>query len=186
MNRYLQISLYVFAGVIVGIALQLLVLHKYIKLPASKAVADSTMVVSDTLNVVTTVNSDAINGIPTSNDTINSAPTDSTDARPYFPTSMIITQLFQQDPVLLYKVEPEYPDSLKQARKEGVVVLDVEVLPDGTVGELSVAETSQSGSIGFDEAAKEVVKKYIYQPFVVNGVPIKFWIKQTIRFEVTN
>jgi len=171
MNRYLQISLFVFVGVIIGIALQLLVLHKYIKLPASTAEPDSTLALGDTLAVI---------------DTLSTSEADSTDTTPQFPTSMTITQLFQQDPVLLYKVEPEYPDSLKQARKEGVVILDVEVLEDGRVGNVSVAESSQSGSIGFDDAAKEVVKEYIYQPFVVNGVPIKFWIKQTIRFEVTN
>jgi len=155
------------AGVIVGILLQLFVLHKYIKLKSSDAtiaVADSTLVV----------------------DTLSVALSDSTDTTSQKLTSMTINQLFQQEPVIRYKIEPEYPDSLKQARKEGVVVLNVEVLTDGTVGDVVVAEESESGSVGFDEAAIEAVKEYVYEPFVVNGIPIKFRIKQSIRFDVTN
>jgi TonB family protein len=60
----------------------------------------------------------------------------------------------------IHRVDPEYPEEAKAQRIEGAVVLDVQVLNDGTVGNINVV----SGNPLLAEAAVKAVKQWQYQP----------------------
>lgn len=72
-----------------------------------------------------------------------------------------------QEPVtrLIRRVDPEYPETAEAQHVEGPVVLEVQVLPDGTVGNIQVL----SGSPLLAEAAVKAVKQWQYQPFTATG-----------------
>jgi len=167
MAKFLEILLYVAVGVVLGASLQFYVIDKYLY-----------------KDIFAPSFQDTMQSLVDSLDTSELSPDNS--GLPQNISAITISQIFQQDPVILEKVEPEYPEELKKSRTQGVVVLSVEVLEDGTVGNINVAEPSETGEGAFDQAAIEAVKQYLYQPFIVNGIPIKIWVRQTIRFEITN
>ena len=68
-----------------------------------------------------------------------------------------------QTPVtrLIRRVDPEYPEAAAAQHVEGPVVLDVQVLTDGTVGNVKIL----SGNPLLTEAAVKAVKQWQYQPY---------------------
>jgi periplasmic protein TonB len=69
-------------------------------------------------------------------------------------------------PVLLYKVEPEYADEARRARVQGIVILRIEVDPEGRPGNVTVR---QSLGLGLDERAVEAVRKWKFRPGYAGG-----------------
>jgi TonB family protein len=72
-------------------------------------------------------------------------------------------------PALIYKVEPEYSEEARKAKYQGVVVLYVEVEPNGRAQNMRVI---QSLGLGLDEKAMEAVKKWRFRPGNKNGKPV--------------
>jgi len=72
-------------------------------------------------------------------------------------------------PSLIYKVEPEYSEEARKAKYQGVVVLYVEVEPNGRAQNMRVI---QSLGLGLDEKAMEAVKKWRFRPGNKNGKPV--------------
>lgn len=66
---------------------------------------------------------------------------------------------------LIHRVEPEYPADAKAQHIQGSVVLDVQVLRTGSVGNIGVI----SGDPLLTQAAVEAVKQWRYQPDNANG-----------------
>ena len=62
---------------------------------------------------------------------------------------------------LLNKVEPVYPPLMLAANRRGQVVLDAIIHPDGSIGDVTVVQSS--GSL-FDRAAIDAVKRWRYTP----------------------
>src|SRR5712692_7526216 len=60
---------------------------------------------------------------------------------------------------------PAYPDVAKQARVEGVVILEAVISPEGRVTEVQVLR----GSPLLDDAAVNAVKSWVYTPTLLNG-----------------
>ena len=65
--------------------------------------------------------------------------------------------------------QPAYPELALQARISGAVELEAIIAKDGTVEELSVL----NGHPLLREAALAAVKKWVYQPTLLNGQPVK-------------
>lgn len=88
-----------------------------------------------------------------------------------------------QTPVtrLIRRVDPEYPEAAAAQHIEGPVVLDVQVLTDGTVGNIQVL----SGNPLLTEAAVKAVKQWQYQPFTVAGEGSSTQMQVTVRFSLT-
>jgi protein TonB len=63
--------------------------------------------------------------------------------------------------------EPQYPESARQRREQGVVRVEVEVLADGTAGDVRVVESS--GSNALDAAAVAGVRRWKFAPATVGG-----------------
>jgi len=78
---------------------------------------------------------------------------------------------------LLKKVSPIYPPVMQSARIPGVVVLDAIIHSDGTIGDITVL---QSTNIAFTRAAIEAVKKWRYTPLPYEGI-----VTVTVNFTLT-
>ena len=81
---------------------------------------------------------------------------------------------------LLHQVEPEYPADAKAQRIQGSVVLDVQVLGTGNVGNIGVI----SGDPLLTQAAVDAVKQWRYQPEIENGQAIESQLRVTVKFSL--
>jgi TonB family protein len=78
---------------------------------------------------------------------------------------------------LLKKVSPTYPSVMQSARVPGVVVLDAVIHADGTIGDVTVL---QSTNDLFARAAIEAVKTWRYTPLPYEGI-----VTVTVNFTLT-
>lgn len=79
---------------------------------------------------------------------------------------------------LIHRVEPEYPQEARRQHIQGRVVLDVQVLGTGTVGNITVV----AGDPLLAEAAVQAVRLWKYQPYFVEGKPVESQTRITIKF----
>jgi protein TonB len=79
-----------------------------------------------------------------------------------------------------YNPTPDYPLAAREAGWEGTTVLDVVVLPDGTVGSLTLYKTS--GHAVLDEAALNSAKTWRFIPAMDGSFPITSVVRLPIRF----
>ena len=99
----------------------------------------------------------------------------------YKPTPKFVVH--DEEPIPIKQVSPHYPVVAKESGLEGVVVLKVEVLKNGSVGDVVVAKSLQSGQDGLDELAIKAVKQWEFVPAKNKGNPVSVWITIPIRFE---
>lgn len=86
-------------------------------------------------------------------------------------------------PVILKKVEPEYPPIAKTKKINGKVTLKVLVNQNGELEEIQVVSVTPAGKYGFEKSAVEAVKKYKFQPGTKEGVKVKCWFWVPVVFE---
>jgi len=81
------------------------------------------------------------------------------------------------------KVVPPRPvhQPKPESDRRGVVVLDIEVLTDGSVGEVAVAVSS--GISRLDRTAVRAAKRWEFHPATVDGVAVVRWVRIRIVFE---
>lgn len=79
---------------------------------------------------------------------------------------------------------PPYPAVSRQLREQGRVLLDVYILPDGSVGEIRLRESC--GYPRLDRSALEAVRHWRYLPARRGTEPIPYWYVQPILFSLTN
>lgn len=91
---------------------------------------------------------------------------------------------YDDPPVIIGRLSPEYPDFAKRARVQGTVVLEVEVYKDGSIGNIRVQRSLQSGPGGLDEAAINAVKKVRFQPGKSSGQPVDTTVIIPIEFKI--
>ena len=72
-------------------------------------------------------------------------------------------------PVVIYQVEPEYPDEARKARFQGSVLVAVEVDEQGLVRSVRIMKPA---GLGLDEKALEAVKKWRFRPATRDGHPV--------------
>jgi len=75
---------------------------------------------------------------------------------------------------------PVYPDIARQARVQGVVILEATVSPQGRVTDIKVLR----GIPLLDEAAIDAVKTWTYTPTLLNGVPVPVIMTVTVNFKL--
>jgi protein TonB len=85
-------------------------------------------------------------------------------------------------PTGIRKVIPSYPRSARLAGVEGVSLLKVEVLTDGTVGRILIEKSS--GNLDLDRAAKAAISQWQFAPARQGEKRIKAWIRIPIRFRL--
>ena len=82
-------------------------------------------------------------------------------------------------PKLIRHVDPEYPEDVRKAKRQGKVEVRGIVGLDGTVSELSVYS---SPSETLSKLAVEAAKQWRYTPAHCNGQPIRVYLTAIVRF----
>jgi protein TonB len=77
---------------------------------------------------------------------------------------------------------PDYPDRAIRREWEGIVTLLVEVREDGSVGEVTVKESS--GHELLDRAAVAGVRRWEFRPATVRGRPARSWVEVPVKFDL--
>lgn len=77
---------------------------------------------------------------------------------------------------------PVYPSLSRRLREEGIVVLEILIKADGTVGEIKIK--TSSGFKRLDDTAVKAVKHWRYQPATQGDKKIDFWYEQPVEFNL--
>jgi protein TonB len=85
------------------------------------------------------------------------------------------------NPVLLKKIQPDYPELARKAGIQAVVMLKAVLTEEGTVTDVCVARCS-APDLGFEEAAIAAVRQWRYRPGLQNGVPVRVYFEVAIEF----
>lgn len=83
--------------------------------------------------------------------------------------------------LLIKRVPPEYPEAARQAHIEGSVVLDVTVDANGDVETAIVI----SGPPELTASAIASVKQWKFQPYKLNGRPVKMETQASVAFQLS-
>ncbi len=86
-----------------------------------------------------------------------------------------------KEPKKLRHVAPVYPPIARQARVQGVVVLECTISPQGRVTDVRVVR----GIPLLDASAIEAVKQWVYTPTLLNGVPVPVIMTVTVNFRIS-
>ncbi len=86
---------------------------------------------------------------------------------------------FDVPPRLLSKVEPLYPDLLRQNNTSGYVELEWQIGLDGRVRDISVADSSHPE---FEQPAMEAVQRWRFRPARKDGSPVTARVRQKLLF----
>lgn len=87
-------------------------------------------------------------------------------------------------PVLISMSKPIlYPGWARRKGSEGLLVVALEVLEDGTVGRWQIVRST--GEESLDKSAIKTFRSWKFQPAMKNGKPVKTCIQVPINFELT-
>ncbi|MFL6575218.1 MAG: TonB family protein [Povalibacter sp.] len=78
--------------------------------------------------------------------------------------------------------EPQYPASLIRQGIEGTVVLSVQVLENGRVGDVRI--DSSSGDSRLDESAVREARRWRFVPGTRDGIPVVLWKQVPVAFRI--
>jgi TonB family protein len=81
-------------------------------------------------------------------------------------------------PTRIQVVEPEYPQTARDAGVQGVVILELVIGTDGAVSNARVLRSIPQ----LDQAALDAVRQWRYEPTLLNGVPVPVIMTATVNF----
>lgn len=84
-------------------------------------------------------------------------------------------------PVVIHRVEPEYPDEARKAKFQGSVLVYVEVDEQGRVKGIRVAKPA---GLGLDEKAIEAVRQWRFRPATRDGRPVAVPARIEVSFHL--
>ena len=82
-------------------------------------------------------------------------------------------------PIKTHDVRPVYPSAALAAGSEGTVLISAIVSRDGSVAGANVTSTPSV----FDDAALGAVRQWVFQPTLLNGVPVEVLMNVTVHFK---
>jgi periplasmic protein TonB len=85
-----------------------------------------------------------------------------------------------KEPKKIKNENPTYPDIAKQARVQGIVILECTISPQGKVTDVKILR----GIPLLDQAAVDAVKQWVYTPTLLNGVPVPVIMTVTVNFKL--
>ena len=83
-------------------------------------------------------------------------------------------------PKQIHRVDPKYPDLAREARVQGFVIIEAHVGVNGVVKDMKVLRSIPL----LDDAAREAVAQWRYQPLLLNGEPTEFLLTVTVKFNL--
>lgn len=90
-------------------------------------------------------------------------------------------QQFDTLPQVVRAIQPQYPDSARQAGLEGVVLLRALI---NKKGEVMKVEILQSDAAIFNQPAIEAMKQWLFTPALLAGQPVCVWGAIPFRFKL--
>lgn len=82
-------------------------------------------------------------------------------------------------PIVIKRVEPEYPKRIGVRSLDADVVIEVKVSVEGKVDEAQITET---GGSDLDRAALDAVKKWVFEPAKCDGEPVSNKVTVAVDF----
>ena len=86
-----------------------------------------------------------------------------------------------QEPTLITRINPSYPELARRARLEGPVILQAIIDRQGVVKDVQIL---RGLGLGLDEAAVNAVSQWQYTPTFYNGRPVEVILTVTVIFEL--
>jgi protein TonB len=83
-------------------------------------------------------------------------------------------------PKLVHSVDPLYPEIARQARVEGVVIIEATTDVYGRVQTVKVLRSIPL----LDQSAIDAVRQWVYEPMIINGRPRPVIFTVTVRFQL--
>jgi protein TonB len=83
--------------------------------------------------------------------------------------------------LLVRKVQPAYPPLARQARIQGVVILQAQISKEGNIENLQLI----SGHPMLAPAAIDAVKQWKYRPYLLNGEPVEVETQVQVNFTLS-
>ena len=96
-------------------------------------------------------------------------------------TKSYLPPVEDRKPVILSKAIPTYASEARQRRLSGTIVMSVQLLPDGTIGEVILRNKLGSG---LDEKSIEAARKTVFLPAVKDRKFVSFWLMMEMNFSV--
>ncbi|HEV8631203.1 MAG TPA: energy transducer TonB [Thermoanaerobaculia bacterium] len=84
-------------------------------------------------------------------------------------------------PIVLFRVQPRYPDGARIARVEGIVVVQATIDRAGRVIDVQVVKGLP---MGLDASAVAAVKQWRFQPATLQGRPVPVYFQLTVQFHI--
>lgn len=85
-----------------------------------------------------------------------------------------------REPHRLKDVKPAYPRIAQQSRVQGIVILECTISAQGQVTDVRVLRSIPL----LDQAAIDAVKQWVYEPTLLNGVPVPVIMTVTVNFKL--
>jgi TonB family protein len=82
--------------------------------------------------------------------------------------------------LLIHQVSPVYPPAARQARIQGVVILQAKISKEGTIEDLKVI----SGHAELAPAAIAAVQQWRYRPYLLEGNPVEVETQIQVNFQL--
>jgi periplasmic protein TonB len=82
-----------------------------------------------------------------------------------------------------YQAPMQYPKRARSKGVEGYVVLSLLISATGDIEKVQVLEAQPSGV--FEDAAREAVRKWRFEPAQYQGRNVKVWARQRVRFDLS-
>jgi len=92
---------------------------------------------------------------------------------------------YEEPPIQVNSVQPEYPPLAQRAGVEGSVWINVLVDKEGKVRDVKIVKDSGANA-GFEEAAVSAAYKCVWRPAIANGQPIALWVTYKVDFKLKN
>lgn len=84
-------------------------------------------------------------------------------------------------PIPIYQPDPPYTEQAREAKFQGDVVVEIIVLPDGSVSNVQVVKPA---GLGLDESAIKTVKTWKFKPGMKNGHPVAVQMLVDVSFRL--
>ena len=85
-------------------------------------------------------------------------------------------------PGYAHNPKPTYPQEAREKGYEGEVILKVEVLPNGRVGQIEIKNSS--GYELLDRSALTAVKQWKFIPAKKGEIPVSLWVNIPVKFQL--
>jgi len=97
---------------------------------------------------------------------------------PWFRTPRVGGEI--REPKKVKHVSPEYPEIARNARVQGVIILECIIAPEGHVTDIRVLR----GIPLLDKAAIDAVRQWVYTPTLLEGRPVPVVMTVTVNFKL--